>query len=134
MSNIYARESAEGSYEFATANRSGRNVETLLREGFLPVEQESTEGLELGEFQSFKRCHRLEADRVVRYYEVVEDAQLLQQEIERLTEELASSDYKIVKSFEESLSGEAISCDIAPLRATRESLRSSIRTLRERLV
>ncbi len=141
MGKVYARESAEsgGSYEFAAADSSGRNVDILLRDGFLPLEEEALpEGAEgaLREFQSYRRSYRTEQDRVVKYYVLEEDSvSKIESRIAELTTLLSQSDYKIVRSYENSIVGGLSSEEegLEALHQERELLRAEIRGLRSRL-
>jgi len=55
--------------------------------------------------------------------------EIKQQEIARLKEELAATDYKIIKCSEYSLAGQDLPYDIAELHANRQALRDRINEL-----
>lgn len=68
-------------------------------------------------------------DRISFKYIEVPDLQKLKREIERLKEQLGSSDYKVIKSYEANLLGDSMPYDIKALHDERQSLRDRINAL-----
>ncbi len=136
MSRMYARvkDASSGLFEFAAADRAGRNVEILLLDGFLPVVEEPADEVTLAEFQRFKPMFRVESDQIVKYYQIEESvAELIQKRIDEIQESLAQSDYKILKCYECAIVGEVAGYDAQELHLEREALRGEIRELKERI-
>lgn len=71
-----------------------------------------------------------DADDCIKFkYERVYDVQRRRKEIQQLKDNLASSDYKIIKCYEASLAGEEMPYDFAKLRAERQDVRDQINQL-----
>lgn len=66
-------------------------------------------------------------------YERQNEIQSLSSQISNLKEQLNSSDYKIIKSYEYSLANKEMEYDIETLHEERQALRNQINTLEEKL-
>ena len=67
--------------------------------------------------------------RICYNYEQVYDIQRVRREIERRKDELASTDYQVIKCYEASLTGSQMPYDINTLVASRNQLREEINIL-----
>ncbi len=131
----YAKASADGSQIiFSAADSAGRNVESLLNNGFLPLMEEALPDAPLGDFECYEPRYRVEEECVVKYFELVADApSLIARRIEELMAQLDESDYRVVKSYEMAMVGKSSPYDIEALHAERSALRSEVQALRARL-
>lgn len=71
--------------------------------------------------------------KLVQSWELVEDKELIHDDINRLKEQLSSTDYQIIKCMEASLSGEKLPYDINLLHKTRQELRDNINNLEAKI-
>lgn len=72
-------------------------------------------------------------DHIAYEYERKFDAQKVRMEIETLKDTLTASDYKVIKCYEASLTGESMPYDVEPLHTERQELRDRINELQSKL-
>jgi len=108
-------------------------IEMIVADGFKPYDEDAGKP-DVGPLQTLTPVYFEEADRISLYWEIVDNApEIVSAEITRLEQQLAATDYQVVKSFEYSLAGEELPYDIAAVHAEREAIRSEIRTLEAQL-
>lgn len=101
-------------------------VEMIRADGFKSYDGDAEEP-DVGEFQSLCPVYRETDDAILLYWEIVDDSpEKIKTEIARLTEELTSTDYRVVKSYEYALAGEKMPYDVTALHADRQALRDQI--------
>ena len=71
--------------------------------------------------------------KLIQSWELVEDKELVEDNINNLKEQLAATDYKVIKCMEASLTGEKLPYDINQLHKTRQELRDSINNLETKI-
>lgn len=104
-------------------------LDLIMADGFKPYDEDAGQP-EVGEFQSLCPVYRETDDAILLYWEIVEDSpEKIKTEIARLTEELTSTDYRVVKSYEYALAGVKSAYDFTSIHAEREELRAKIREL-----
>lgn len=73
-------------------------------------------------------------DRISYRYDTVFDTLRVRREIETLKEELATSDYKVIKCYEATLTRAALPYDMETLHLERQSIRDQINLLEAKLL
>lgn len=108
-------------------------IDMIRADGFKPYDEDA--GVpDVGEFQSLCPVYRETDDAILLYWEIVDDSpEKIKDEIARLTEELTSTDYRVVKSYEYAFAGEDPPYDVATLHTERQALRDQIGELEQRL-
>lgn len=108
-------------------------ITQITADGFKPYD-DSAEKPDVEELQAAVPTYRETAEGISLRWEIVENApEIVSTEIARLEQQLAATDYQVVKSFEYSLAGEEIPYDIATIHTEREGLRTQIRELEAHL-
>lgn len=72
-------------------------------------------------------------DRIGWSYRDVPDLQKLRKQIRNLQDEIASTDYRVIKCYEASLVGDPVPYDIQELRTSRQAIRDRINALEYRI-
>nr|DAF67756.1 MAG TPA: hypothetical protein [Caudoviricetes sp.] len=72
-------------------------------------------------------------DRISYHYEEMLDIQMIHSQISALKDELAGSDYKVIKSYETSLLGGDMPYNLQELHKSRQAIRDRINELEEKL-
>lgn len=109
-------------------------IEMIRADGF-KLYDENAGKPEVGQFQTLTPVYQEGEDRITLWWEVVnDDPELILMEISRLEEQIAATDYKVVKSYEYTLAGAKSPYDITAIHAERESLREQIRELEQMIV
>ncbi len=128
---MYAKILAKG--DVTTTYAAERDIalnETLLRDGFLPFEREEEPEDVVDGLGGYELLYRQDKDHIVGYYVAIErDPQKIEARIATLKEELAATDYKVVKNQELQMLGQACAYDPEALHAEREPIRVAIREL-----
>lgn len=70
-------------------------------------------------------------DRISYHYQEIPDTQAKMRKIQALKDELAGSDYQVIKCYESSLLGLAMPYDLEALHTTRQRIRDQINALEE---
>jgi len=130
---IYAK-LADGVLVTTCANDEDTDlIVQIIADGF-KLYDDSAEKPDVMELQAAVPVYRETTEGISLRWEIVNNApEIVSAEIARLEQQLAATDYKVVKSFEYSLAGEKIPYDIATIHTEREALRSEIRKLEQRL-
>lgn len=101
-------------------------IDQLKADGFKLYDEDAGEP-EVGPFQSLNRVYHEQEDKISLYWEVVDnDPEKIKEEIARLEAEIATSDYKVVKSYEYTLIGQKVPYDAVALHSQRQVLRDRI--------
>lgn len=105
----------------------------ILNDGF-KLYDENSEKPEIGQFQAISPVYRETEDTIYLYWEVIDhNPEKIKAEISILQEELNSTDYRIIKSYEYSLAGQEIPYDLDRLHKDRQRLRDRIGELEQLL-
>ena len=103
-------------------------INQITADGFKLYDEDAGEP-EVGQYQKLEPVYHEQADKITLYWEIVEDPEKVRQEIARVQEQIAESDYKVIKSYEYALAGEQPPYDIAALHVERQNLRDRIGVL-----
>lgn len=104
-------------------------IARITADGFKPYDQSAPQP-EVGELQAARAAYREESDRISLRWEIVEhDPEKIEAEIARLQDELAATDYQVIKSYEYSLAGEPSPYNAKALHDRRQGLRDRIKEL-----
>ena len=107
-------------------------INLMVGDGFKIYIEDEIPTTEFLEFQSLKLCYREEPHQIVGYYEVTDNSPVcITIEIDRLKDELSSTDYQVIKAYEYALANQPIPCDVATLHAERQSIRNRINELKK---
>lgn len=105
-------------------------INQMVADGFKIYIENETPTTKLLEFQSMELCYKEEPHQIIGYYEVIDNSpERITKEIDRLKNELAATDYQVIKAYEYALTNQGSSCDIATLHADRQSIRNRINEL-----
>jgi hypothetical protein len=104
-------------------------AESLEKEGWKPADEMDTSGIECGENETVKATFYDAGDRISYTYEKAVDTIKVQRKIDDLKQQLADSDYKVIKSYESSLLNQPIPYDIEVVHTKRQSVRDEINRL-----
>lgn len=108
-------------------------VAMITADGFKLYDEDAGQP-DIGKLQSLCPVYRETDDAIVLYWEIIDDSpEKIETEIARLTEELTSTDYRVVKSYEYALAGEDPPYDVETLHSQRQALRDQIGELEQRL-
>ena len=109
-------------------------IEVAKAQGLKPVDPLDTERMETHEEDYITLAEAVEyEDHIGWNYRDVPDFPKFRKEIKTLQDELASTDYRVIKCYEASLVGDPMPYDIQELRTTREAARARINILEEQL-
>ncbi len=101
----------------------------ILADGFKPYD-DSAEQPAVGEFQSAEATYNENAKLITLKWKVVKNSpEKIAAEIARLQSELAATDYKVIKSYEYTLTKQKQPYDITGLHAERQAIRDRITEL-----
>lgn len=113
-------------------NEDREMINTMIADGFKVYTKEDAPTAELSEFQSQELRYRDEGYQIVGYYEIVDNSpEKVTAEVDRLKEELTSTDYQIIKSYEYTLADQPLPYDISTLHAKRQAIRNRINELEQ---
>ena len=108
-------------------------IDQLKADGFKLYDENAGEP-EIGPLQTLNRVYFEEKEKISLYYEIIDnDPERIKEEIARLGEQIAASDYKVVKSYEYALIGQKVPYDAVALHSERQALRDRIGVLQDRL-
>ena len=107
-------------------------IAQITADGFKLYDEDAGEP-EVGQYQKLEPVYHEQADRITLYWEVVENPEKVRQEIARMQEQIAESDYKVIKSYEYVMAGITPPYDIAILHTERQNLRDRIGALEVRI-
>ncbi len=121
--------------ENATKNaiRETERHESYISNGFLPfvsTEQPEPES----EQQKAVDTYTIADGKVVQVWKIQLNEKYIQKQIEKGKQDLAATDYKIMKCYEASLVGDSLPYDIEQLHASRQALRDQINTLENTII
>lgn len=109
-------------------------IEVARSQGLKPVDPLDTERMETHEEDYITLAEAVEyEDHIGWNYRDEPDFPKFKREIKSLQDELASTDYRVIKCYEASLVGDPMPYDIQELRTTREAARARINILEEQL-
>lgn len=113
-------------------NEDREMINTMIADGFKVYTEEDVPTAELSEFQSQELRYLDEGYQIIGYYETVDNSpEKVTAEIDRLKEELTSTDYQIIKSYEYTLTDQPLPYDISTLHAKRQAIRNRINELEQ---
>ena len=105
-------------------------INQMTSDGFKIYVENKIPTTKLLEFQSMELCYREEPHQIVGYYKVKDNSsERITKEIDRLKNELAATDYQVIKAYEYALANQGSFCDIATLHVERQSIRNRINEL-----
>lgn len=105
-------------------------IDQIKADGFKLYDEDAGQP-EVGPFQSLQPVYLQEEDRIVLYWEIVnDDPEKVQEEIDRLEELISDTDYQVIKSYEYTLAGMKIPYDVTALHNERQALRDQINELK----
>lgn len=106
-------------------------IDMITADGFKLYDEDAGQP-EVGKFQSLNPVYHETEDKITLWWEVVnDDPELILMEISRLEEQIAATDYKVIKSYEYALAGVKSAYDFSEVHAEREGLREQIRELEQ---
>lgn len=108
-------------------------AEVLAKNGWKPVDELDNDKLKADDGYIVRVKPYDAGGRISYEYETVKDAGKVKREISALKEELDSSDYKVIKCYEASLTGETMPYDAATLHSERQAIRDRINELQGEL-
>lgn len=109
-------------------------IEDLTAKGWKPVDEfDITKAQDCGENETVNVNPFDAGNRISYTYEKVIDTISVQRKIDDLKQQLADSDYKVIKNYESSMAGVEIPCEIKSLHEGRQALRDSINRLKSLL-
>lgn len=116
--------------ENATKNaiREKERHESYISNGFLPFVSTEQPEPESDEFKAVD-SYSIEDSRVMQAWKIQLNEKYIQKQIEKAKQDLAATDYKVMKCYEASLVGDSLPYDIEQLHASRQALRDQINTL-----
>lgn len=105
----------------------------IIADGFKLYDEDAGQP-EVGQFQSLAPVYHETEDKITLWWELItDDPELILMEITRVEEQIAATDYKVVKSYEYALAGVKSVYDMTAVHAEREKLREQIRELEQLL-
>lgn len=108
-------------------------IRQILNDGF-KLYDENAGKPEIGQFQAISPVYRETDDTIYLYWEIIDNSpDKIKEEISALQEELNSTDYRIIKSYEYSLAGQELPYDLEQLHQDRQKLRDRIGELEQLL-
>lgn len=108
-------------------------AKALSGSGWKPVDEIDCAKLQTDEGYIIRVMPYDAGERISFRYEKVEDKNKTKREIEELKSSIESSDYKIIKCYEASLTGEIMPYDITSLHQERQIIRNRINELEAKL-
>lgn len=108
-------------------------AKALSESGWKPVDEIDCAKLQTDEGYIIRVMPYDAGERISFRYEKVEDKNKTKREIEELKSSIESSDYKIIKCYEASLTGEIMPYDITSLHQERQIIRNRINELEAKL-
>lgn len=107
-------------------------IQMIEADGFKIYDENAGEP-EIGKFQSLNPVYHEVSGKITLFWEIVDDADKIKAEINRLEAELATTDYQVIKSYEYALAGIAPAYDFMQIHPEREGIRVRIRELEQLL-
>lgn len=125
---------ADGTLVTTCANDEDTDlIAEIITDGFKPYD-DSAEKPDVGELQAAVPTYRETTEGISLRWEIVENLpEIVSAEIARLEQQIAATDYQVVKSYEYALAGEQPPYDIEAIHIARQQLRDRIGEL-ERLI
>lgn len=109
-------------------------IEVARSQGLKPVDPIDQERMETHEEDYVVLAEAVEhEDRIGWIYRNVPDILKLRKQIKKLQDEIASTDYRVIKCYEASLVGDPIPYNIQELRTSRQAIRDSINAIEYRI-
>ena len=109
-------------------------INQITADGFKLYDEDAGQP-EVGPLQRLSPVYQEQADRITLWWEIEDnDPEMINREISLLQEQIAATDYQVVKSFEYALAGIQPPYDAVVLHTEREDLRNQIRELEQRLL
>lgn len=107
-----------------------KELQKLIDQNWKPVDLIDTGKITTHAEDAIVRVSPYDAgDRISFKYEEIYDAQKIRREVESLKDDLASTDYQIIKCYEASLAGEDLPYDVKELHSARQAIRDRINEL-----
>ena len=107
-------------------------INQITADGFKLYDEDAGEP-EVGQYQKLEPIYHEQVDKITLYWEIVEDPEKVRQEIARVQEQIAESDYKVIKSYEYVMAGITPPYDPLVLHSERQALRDQIEEMEFRL-
>ncbi|MCC8034898.1 MAG: hypothetical protein LIO77_03055 [Rikenellaceae bacterium] len=104
-------------------------IEKLAQHGWKPVDPIDESAMQCADGYTVRITPYDAGNRISYKYETVFDTQKVFREIQSLKDQLTSSDYKVIKCYEASLTRAALPYDIDELHSQRQAIRNRINEL-----
>ena len=104
-------------------------IEKLAQHGWKPVDPIDENAMQCADGYTVRIIPYDAGNRISYQYETIYDTQKVRRKIQSLKDQLTSSDYKVIKCYEASLTRTVLPYDIDELHSQRQELRDRINEL-----
>lgn len=116
---------------YAKLNNNGVILSDMCEEGYKPLIRAIIPDID--DTDELEYVYNDNGDCIIEEVIIHQGRAAVHQEIEELKQQLAADDYKVVKCYEASLTGEPLPYDMNTLHSTRQELRERINELENQL-